>query len=1155
MENRTLVRHELFPRLPLPPWRVVLFCLAASAAVADGPPDAALLDALLKQPAPPPDWRIQLSSPELVKLITEQPADDVPVDALVEFWSDVDNQHCPSRKAQQRLLEACEADPENLPALLRWMPAGEPSISDRVKGLYDRLSQRSEQTIDLGLIHDWLMRHTDFFREDLLKATREALGASNGYGLEENAQALVHLDPAAARTLLGSFLQGDNDFARTASLVWLHRLDMNTNKSQAAQWRAELQKVASDSAASPRARDYSVAGLMQTPWDGQEKWFLGLFHDASLGGLHEGGNILTPLRVTVKQNPDRWIPKLVSLVGGADRAAHNNAVRCLTEYPQERALRPLLPWLSDPNWADVEKPARDRFINYLADVDLPESAPGLLEELKRAKGYTALYTATALYRYGVAYPREAARAGIEAEPNRGIREMQIRSAVLVGVFSPEEEARSVEDFLVKRATEEGRKQLDPLDQLMAKGKLDVPFLVGAAVAGRYFPLGARFFPGPGQPGRNRSPEDDLIDADLCALLRERRHELAATQPALAEELRTIIAAGRGPAAAADRAERFETGDFTIPWIEELINHRNAIADEIKAIDGLHGVALGLQIAIGGSGSSRLLSGNDLAGKTALLACARLARMPLPLSLVEPLLDSATPVLSRAAELYLEAEDSRPARQAVLRRHKGEALLIGSRWAFQPLPDAETVSGSEANLRKWVQGEDPAKEVFALLSEGVWGDAGNLVVAVYPNKIVFSELDGQDRRRQRVLSGDEFEKFRHWIEWNRIDELGQLDQGAMDGIQYEYVHLDPDGGRRVFMNNPPHSASTAAVFFPGGQRNEPSPLIYGRLVHQFTSLAAKPMEVVYRTLSTLPGFKIIHPRERSRVSALYFDCGRWIVAMTTPSGSESAYHLLTEDSVSPQTTPSPERIRLSGKLFGYPEYMLAGNVAGPCSGILANKYVWTEAVQRYGVEGILAGSESSPPELIVRGNFSGPVVTPDGKWIIVTHRDGESWAEPRSAVRIDVQARREIRVNLPAADHLDAIAWIPAHGKILLRRAKEEAAPGIKPNAGPDRPEFHLLDPATGELTAVNGEFRPLVEARERELQTSATEFIVWAALPSLDPEKRETVVGRYDLRNFKFSPILHVPGVNFGSSAMWVDEATRKVTFTVNGDLIRLSLP
>jgi hypothetical protein len=507
MENRTLVRHELFPRLPLPPWRVVLFCLAASAAVADGPPDAALLDALLKQPAPPPDWRIQLSSPELVKLITEQPADDVPVDALVEFWSDVDNQHCPSRKAQQRLLEACEADPENLPALLRWMPAGEPSISDRVKGLYDRLSQRSEQTIDLGLIHDWLMRHTDFFREDLLKATREALGASNGYGLEENAQALVHLDPAAARTLLGSFLQGDNDFARTASLVWLHRLDMNTNKSQAAQWRAELQKVASDSAASPRARDYSVAGLMQTPWDGQEKWFLGLFHDASLGGLHEGGNILTPLRVTVKQNPDRWIPKLVSLVGGADRAAHNNAVRCLTEYPQERALRPLLPWLSDPNWADV------------------------------------------------------------------------------------------------------------------------------------------------------------------------------------------------------------------------------------------------------------------------------------------------------------------------------------------------------------------------------------------------------------------------------------------------------------------------------------------------------------------------------------------------------------------------------------------------------------------------------------------------------------------------QARREIRVNLPAADHLDAIAWIPAHGKILLRRAKEEAAPGIKPNAGPDRPEFHLLDPATGELTAVNGEFRPLVEARERELQTSATEFIVWAALPSLDPEKRETVVGRYDLRNFKFSPILHVPGVNFGSSAMWVDEATRKVTFTVNGDLIRLSLP
>jgi len=74
------------------------------------------------------------------------------------------------------------------------------------------------------------------------------------------------------------------------------------------------------------------------------------------------------------------------------------------------------------------------------------------------------------------------------------------------------------------------------------------------------------------------------------------------------------------------------------------------------------------------------------------------------------------------------------------------------------------------------------------------------------------------------------------------------------------------------------------------------------------------------------------------------------------------------------------------------------------------------------------------------------------------------------------------VNLEPADQFEPIAFIAIHEKVLLRRAKD-FEPTNKA-IGPPRPEYHLLDPATGETRLVSGEFVPLLQEGKRFLQPS-----------------------------------------------------------------------
>src|SRR5262249_36284206 len=89
------------------------------------------------------------------------------------------------------------------------------------------------------------------------------------------------------------------------------------------------------------------------------EWFLSLFADPTLNEMEDGYRTINALAGPVKRDPNRWIPIISRLIGHDDRNVHNAAAGCLAQFvdrlvnkrARKDALLPLLPWLSDPEWA------------------------------------------------------------------------------------------------------------------------------------------------------------------------------------------------------------------------------------------------------------------------------------------------------------------------------------------------------------------------------------------------------------------------------------------------------------------------------------------------------------------------------------------------------------------------------------------------------------------------------------------------------------------------------------------------------------------------------------------------------------------------------------------------------------------------------------
>jgi hypothetical protein len=159
-------------------------------------------------------------------------------------------------------------------------------------------------------------------------------------------------------------------------------------------------------------------------------------------------------------------------------------------------------------------------------------------------------------------------------------------------------------------------------------------------------------------------------------------------------------------------------------------------------------------------------------------------------------------------------------------------------------------------------------------------------------------------------------------------------------------------------------------------------------------------------------------------------------------------------------------------------------------------------------------------------------------------------------------RKHYKIENDAYAPLVPSCYIPAIGKFLMvaRYYGEEGFVGETDDEeqvdgsdeGPVQQRYYFLDADTGTLTPATADVRPLVQQTFRPLQPTGKPNEFWAALSY--GEKHETVVGIYDARLLRFTPVRKLPKINFNSMAMWVDAVEGKVYFVYNGHVLRIPL-
>jgi hypothetical protein len=150
----------------------------------------------------------------------------------------------------------------------------------------------------------------------------------------------------------------------------------------------------------------------------------------------------------------------------------------------------------------------------------------------------------------------------------------------------------------------------------------------------------------------------------------------------------------------------------------------------------------------------------------------------------------------------------------------------------------------------------------------------------------------------------------------------------------------------------------------------------------------------------------------------------------------------------------------------------------------------------------------------------------------------------------VPTKRVYRTSVPVADTLNPIAELPTGG-VLLIRARDPEAPGIKPIAGPAKPEYIRLDVTTGKWHKAEGDFWPFEQDTIRPPQSGPRPHTIWVARP--DFETRGTTIGWFDMDSWRFTPAVALPSTLLGASAFWVENDN--VIAGYGGDLLHFRLP
>ncbi|MBK8303864.1 MAG: HEAT repeat domain-containing protein [Chloracidobacterium sp.] len=586
----------------------------------------------------------------------------------------------------------------------------------------------------------------------------------------------------------------------------------------------------------------------------------------------------------------------------------------------------------------------------------------------------------------------------------------------------------------------------------------------------------------------------------------------------------------------------------------------------------------------------ILDNGNIESKTALFACARLLRLPLQVPKVAENLKSPNPLLQTAAERYLESEDSLEARAIVLARHPNEAKILGARSAFMVDGVAETYneylyavyqSLGDSSLYNGWSGAGNDDQIIATEKElqaevkksddlvGIYSYDDNYI-RIYKDRVMFSWDEDDSRYRERPLSGEEFDAIKGYLAHNKVDELPPfISCGGAYCEAKELIMLSRVGGRRVYMTG------TDGEYGGGGEFE-----FFVGLDKYFAGLKQAPAKLKYRLSREIPGLEIVLAADDLNAVAVWKDGSDFRVAASEKAVRDKIKKEIDgdpDDENAPVEDYSEEiegkkaELRAKRRYEGYAWYKIEGSeVAG-----ITSQPAGVEFLPMRDGLGVPAGEEQWKARLadleirasedglfkVVRGrltkvrdgNYRNPVITPNGRWVLVGKQDDQSG---QAIFRVDLTTNKEYQVELEGYGESYPLAFIPSINKILVIRndyryyrsddedtALADSEPG----------NLLLVDPATGVANPAPGEFRPVAQQTYRALQKTAKPNEYWAAM--IDEEKGLTEIGIYETKTFGFKPIMKVPKIRFNSMNMWVDEPGKKVYFVYRGHLLSLPLP
>jgi hypothetical protein len=587
-------------------------------------------------------------------------------------------------------------------------------------------------------------------------------------------------------------------------------------------------------------------------------------------------------------------------------------------------------------------------------------------------------------------------------------------------------------------------------------------------------------------------------------------------------------------------------------------------------------------------AAALLEGGDAESRTTLLACARLIRMPLAVDKVAENLRSTMPILVTAAERYLESEDSPEARAIILARHPGEAMILGAMSAFFPEGVPETSSetlwmlyqsvGDSTLYDGWYGSgnDEEIKQTEKRLQDEVKKDADLIgiyaydrnYVRIYKNRVIFSWDEDDSRYRERPLTTYEFEDIKSYVTTNRLDVLPAfLGCGGDYCTAKELIMLGKAGGRRVYVSGGPHP-------------------VFSGLENVFATLKQTPAALKYGLGREIPGLEIVFASDDLHVETVWKSGTDLRVAASESAVRKKVKAEIenTDDDAKDENGDAENYEAVAAKAAaetekrryeGFAWYRIAN---GTTDGIAAQpaEVEFIPPANPFDVNAEDEQWKARAPGIEIRtsddglfkivrgrltkvrsGTYSFPVLTPNGRWVVVQKANDDSGG---IVVRIDLLTGREYKVEIEGYGDKVPAAYVASLNKVLVVRDYGEeygdyGGEGEDADTAPDddSPEsMMLVDPLTGSVQPIAGEFRPLSQQTFRPLQKAAKPNEFWAAMP--DAEKHETRFGIYDARTLSFRQMMRIPKIKFNSMDMWVDEPGGKVYFVYRGHLLALPL-